>query len=251
MKKLLRRHKYSLIALALYWPLVFTLTHIPVPDLARKSGMSDKTMHVMAYFALTFLVWCVVSPYRCVQWNRAKVWWVVAAVAFYGAVDEIIQGFVGRSAAIDDYVANLFGIVFALAILSIFEFWSALLVAAASSVFVISNLSDMTSQFPQYHLNTVYHFTAYTGLSLIWIQHIDRYLHLRRNRGAWLAVAAVFPLAMLALVLFTAPMFDKTVWRIDAATAVFSIVATVLVSRLTFAMTRKTASPAKVNPKNP
>jgi hypothetical protein len=44
--KLLRRHKAVLLVLGIYWPVIFWLTHIPVPDVARQSGMSDKTMHV-------------------------------------------------------------------------------------------------------------------------------------------------------------------------------------------------------------
>jgi hypothetical protein len=236
---LLRRHKYSLIALGLYWPLVFTLTHIPVPKWAGQSGMSDKTMHVMAYFALTFLVWCVVSPYQRVQWNSSKTWWVIAAVALYGAVDEVIQGMVGRSADIHDYVANLFGVAFALGLLSVFHFWAALLTASVVSIFVISNLSNLTGLYPQYHLNTLFHFSAYAGLSLIWIQHMERYLHLRQNRALWLLAAPALPLAMLTLVLAVAPFYNKTIWWTDVSTAVFGIIATILISRLTFALTRK------------
>jgi len=232
--KLLRRHKYSLIALAIYWPLVFTLTHIPVRQLAQQTGMSDKTMHVMAYFALTFLVWCAVSPYRRVQWNSAKTWWVIAAVALYGAFDEIVQGMVGRSADFHDYIANLFGIAFAMGVLSVFHFWAALLTASVTSIFVISNLSHLTGLYPQYHLNTLFHFSAYAGLSLIWIQHMERYLRLRQNRTLWLLAAPALPLAMLTLVLAAAPLYNKMVWWPDVATAVFGIFAAIVVSRLTF-----------------
>lgn len=246
-----RRHKYSLIALAAYWPLVFTLTHIPVPDIARKSGMSDKTMHVMAFFALTFLVWCAVSPYRRIEWHRAKTWWVFGALAAYGAMDEYLQSFVGRGACVDDFIANLFGITLAMGVLSIFHFWSALLISAAASIFVISNMSNLTALYPQFHLNTAYHFSAYAALSLIWIQHIDRHLHLSRRRAAWLLVAAALPLAMLGLVAVAAPFFDKTVWWMDIATAVFGIAAAVLISRLTFALTGNISPPLKNGTKKP
>lgn len=249
--KLRRRHKYCLIALAAYWPLVFTLTHIPVPDIARKSGMNDKTMHVMAFFALAFLVWCAVSPYRRVEWHRAKTWCVFGVLAAYGAMDEYLQTFVGRGACVYDFIANLFGITLALGVLSVFHFWSALLITAAASIFVISNMSNLTALYPQFHLNTAYHFSAYAALSLVWIQHIDRYLHLARNRTAWLLTAAALPLAMLGLVTAAAPSFDKTVWRTDIATAVFGIAAAVLISRLTFAMTRKSKPPQQDSPKKP
>lgn len=237
--KLLRRHKYILIALAVYWPLVFVLTHIPVPEIARKSGMSDKTMHLLAYFVLTFLVWCAVNPYHRVRWNQPKTWWVIGVMAVYGALDEYLQGFVGRTPMVSDFLANLVGITLAMVVLSVFHFWPALLSASLMSVFVISNLSDLTLLYPQYHLNTVFHFTAYAGLSLIWIQHIERYLHLRLHRAAWLLVAVSLPLAMLAGVWASAPLFDKTAWWADAATAVVGIIAAVLTSRLTFLITQK------------
>lgn len=236
---LMRRHKYVLIALGVYWLGVFTLTHIPVPDLAGKSGMSDKTMHVMAYFALTFLAWCAVSPYHRIQWNCAKIWIIMAVIMAYGAADEYLQGFVGRSADIHDFVADLFGMVFAVGVLSIFYFWSALLTASVVSVFVISNLSNLTGLYPEYHLNTLFHFIAYTGLSLIWMQHMERYLPLRHNRAAWLLTAAALPLAMLAMVLTTASFFGKIFWGVDAATAVFGIMAAILTSWLTFSFTQK------------
>ena len=122
MKKLLRRHKYILLALGVYWPLVFTLTHIRVQDIAGRSGMSDKTMHSTAYFALTFLLWCAVSPYRRVRWNDRKVWLVAAAVAVYGAMDEYLQGFVGRSVEMQDFIANMCGMALAVGVLGVFEF---------------------------------------------------------------------------------------------------------------------------------
>ncbi|NLK41141.1 MAG: VanZ family protein [Planctomycetes bacterium] len=237
--RFLRRHKYILIALTVYWPLVFVLTHIPVPDIARKSGLGDKLMHTLAYFMLTFLVWCAVSPYQRVQWRRAKMWWVIGAMAVYGAIDESLQGFVGRSPAVSDYLANLLGIALAMGLLSVFEFWSALLITAMACVFVISNLSNLPLLYPQFHLNTVFHFTAYAGLTLIWIQHLERYLPLRCNRAMWLAVALSLPVAMLAVVSISGPWFGKTIWWTDVVTAAVGIVGAVLSSWLSFFVSLK------------
>lgn len=60
---LLRRHKYAIAAILLYWPAVFAATHIPVPKLVRYSGISDKAMHIVAYMVLASLCWLVFSPY--------------------------------------------------------------------------------------------------------------------------------------------------------------------------------------------
>ena len=232
---MLRRHKYILIALAVYWPAVFVLTHIPVPQIAAQSGMSDKTMHVMAYFSLTFLIWCAVSPYNRAHWNAAKPWIVVLCILVYAVIDEVLQMPVGRQAEVSDFLANLFGMALAMSIVSIFRFWSALLAAMATVVFVLSNLSHLTLLYPQFYLNTAFHLIAYTGLTLIWIQHIDQYLKLDRRRAIWPLTAALAPLAMLGASLAFGYWQGKPLWPIDIATAVFGILTAVLVSRVTLA----------------
>jgi hypothetical protein len=163
--KLLRRHKAVLLVLGIYWPVIFWLTHIPVPDVARQSGMSDKTMHVMAYFALTFLVWFAVSPYQKAGWGNLKVWIVLATVIGYAAIDEYLQGYVGRSVDMQDFIADVFGIVLGLGMLSVFGFWPAMLLSAAFFIFVISNMSNLLLLYRQYYLNAVFHLTAYTVMA--------------------------------------------------------------------------------------
>lgn len=238
--QLLRRHKSVLIALGIYWPVIFTLTHIPVPDIARQSGMSDKTMHLMAYFALTFLIWFAISPYQKVQWSRKKVWILMAVVVCYGAIDEYLQGRVGRSADVHDFVADVLGLVLALGILSLFGFWSALLTASAVFVFVISNFSSLLTLYPQYHLNTAFHLTAYTAFALIWIQHAERYNPIRIGTTRWVMYAMAVPLGLLVLIKGTAPLFDRMVWWPDVATGLFGIASAILISWLVFRVSRKT-----------
>ena len=237
--RLLRRHKSVLIALGIYWPFIFMLTHIPMPDIARQSGMSDKTMHVMAYFVLAFLVWFAVSPYQKVQWNRKKVWILITIVACYGALDEILQGPVGRSTDFMDFVADLFGLGSALGLLSVLSFWPALLAASGVFVFVISNLSHLLMLYPQYYLDTLFHYTAYTAFALIWIQHLDRYTSIRPAGAKWLICSLLVPLGLLVLIKGTAPLFDRTINWIDVATAIFGIASAILISWLTIGFSRK------------
>lgn len=237
--RLLRRHKSVLIALGIYWPLIFLLTHIPMPDIARHSGMSDKTMHVMAYFALTFLVWFAVSPYQKVQWNTKKVWILIAVIACYGALDEILQGRVGRSAGVMDFVADLFGVGSALGLLSVLSFWPALLAASVVFVFVVSNMSHLLMLYPQYYLDTAFHYTAYTAFALIWIQHMDRYTSVRPANAKWLVYSSLVPLGLLILIKGTAPLFDRMIGWVDVATALFGIASAILISWLTIGVSRK------------
>ncbi len=236
----LRRHKSVLIALGIYWPVIFWLTHIPVPDIAWQSGMSDKTMHVMAYFVLTFLIWFAVSPYHKVKWNQKKVWGLLAVVIWYGAMDEYLQGRVGRSADVMDFVADFFGMVLALGVLSLMSFWTALLTASAVFVFVVSNMSNLLMLRPEYYLNTVFHFTAYTAFALIWIQHMDQHTNLKTGKAKWLWSSLAVPAALLLLIKGTSPIFDRDVWWVDLATAMFGVSSAILISWLVFRVSRKT-----------
>jgi VanZ family protein len=237
--KLLRRHKTVLLVLGIYWPLIFWLTHIPVPAIARRSGMSDKTMHVLAYFALTFLVWFAVSPYHKVRWSKLKPWLVLIGILCYGAIDEYLQGRVGRSMDGMDLAANLFGAVLALGLLSILGFWSALLTASAVFIFVISNMSNLLVLYPQYYLNAAFHFTAYTAFTLIWIQYLHRRNNPPSGRIVRLAASWIVPILLLFVVKAAAPIFGRPFSWIDAATALFGITFAILVSYLVFTMTHR------------
>lgn len=237
--RLLRRHKSVLIVLGIYWPVIFWLTHIPVPDIARQSGLGDKTMHILAYFVLTFLVWFAVAPYERVRWSRKKAWIVPAVIVGYAALDEILQGRVGRSADILDFIADIFGIIFAMGLLSLLNFWSALLTVSAIFVFVISNMSNLLMLYPQYHLNTAFHYTAYTAFALIWIQHAERHTALKPASTAWLMYAMLIPVGLLILIKAAAPPFDRSIGWIEVAAALFGITSAILISWLTIRLSRR------------
>ena len=237
--KLLRRHKTVLLALGIYWPVIFWLTHIPVPQIAKQSGMSDKTMHVLAYFVLTFLVWFAVSPYQKTNWNRLKAWIVLVVVIGYGAIDEYLQGYVGRSVDPQDFIADMFGVVLGLGVLTIFSFWPAMLTFAAVFIFVISNLSSVLQLYPEYYLNAAFHFTAYTAFTLIWIQHLERYSDRQVGQGSWLAVSLLLPMCLLLAVKLAGMHLDRAIWWIDVATAIFGICAAILISYVIFKLSRR------------
>jgi hypothetical protein len=237
--KLLRRHKSVLLALGIYWPFLFWLTHIPVPALARQSGMSDKSMHVLAYFALAFLVWFAISPYEKVRWGKAKVWLVIVAVVLYGVADELMQGRVGRSADVMDFMADLFGVLLAMGVLSVFGFWSALLIVSAVFIFVLSDVSRLMtlSQYAVYA--TAFHFTAYTAITLIWIQWLERFSRFVCGKAGWLMASLAAPAGLLLAVKAAAPIWDRPFNVFDFAIAGFGICAAILVSWAVFKFSRK------------
>ena len=214
----------------MYWPTLFVLTHIPVMAFARRTGMSDKTMHFLAYMVLMCLVWLAVSPYEKVRWRRARVWLVLAAVVWYGAFDEWLQGRVGRSVDVHDFMADLAGAVAALLILSLLEFWQAAPAVAGIVIVTFSLFSRIGYQASVPWLAVVFHFFGYALFSLAWIQYA------RRRFAGWgvgwvrWAVAVAVPLALLAAVKTGGLFVQRPPAMVDCATAVGGIVAATGVS---------------------
>ena len=237
--RLLRRHKYVLIGLGVYWPMIFVLTHIPVPRAVGRLGMSDKTMHVIAYMALAFLVWLSISPYEKVNWKKAKVWIVLAALAGYGAFDEFLQGRVGRNPELADFLMNISGILLGLAILTAVSFWPAMMSVSAIFIFSVSNLSNVLLLYPQWRLDTVFAFTGYGTFTLLWIQHLNRLSSPGPGRPLWGLWAVSMPLGLLGIVSGCGVLMGKTVFWIDAAAALFGISAAALLSYATLRLSKK------------
>lgn len=236
---LLKRHKYILMSLGIYWPTLFVLTHIPVPQIAGQSGMSDKTMHLLAYLVLVFFIWLAISPYEKVRWNKPKTWIILTLIVCYGAFDEWLQSRMGRQMELLDLVSDFMGVALGLIILSILSFWLALLMVSAIFIFAITNLSHLLTLYPQYHLNTVFHLTAYATSTLIWIQYLDRRKGLERHRPLWPLWAICPPLLLLGAVLAGSVYYQKPIWWVDVATALFGIAASTLISILTVRLTRR------------
>jgi VanZ family protein len=95
-----------LLTLIAYWGMIFVLTHVPAEKLPHV-GVSDKTAHFLGYGTLAALFYLTIWAYRP-EFRYA--WVVVALVALgYGAMDEVLQSFVGRSCDFRDWLADATG----------------------------------------------------------------------------------------------------------------------------------------------
>jgi VanZ family protein len=238
---LLRRHKTILITLGIYWPVIFLLTHIPVPAIARQSGMSDKTMHVVAYFLLTVLAWYAISPYEKVNWGRLKVWGLIGVLLAYGAIDEFLQGlsFIGRSPDVIDFLANVLGIFMALGILSMLRFWASLMAVSGVCIFVICNMSRLLLLYPEWHLNSLFQFGAYAGFTLVWIHWLEERKNITVKNPLWAVYALSGPVLLLMCIKVLGAMMHRDIGLIDLATSFSGIFLAVLLSLLLFKFTRR------------
>ena len=59
---LMGRQKGVIAALAFYWPAVFAIAHVPIPEVVRQARMSDKSLHLLVYMILTFLLQSAIRP---------------------------------------------------------------------------------------------------------------------------------------------------------------------------------------------
>ncbi|MFC1677034.1 VanZ family protein [Planctomycetota bacterium] len=164
------RQKLTLTTLALYWPVLFILAHIPIPRLLRQAHVSDKNLHFMAYLILIFLAWFSIRPDKKVNWRKAAVWWVLAVMVGYGILDELLQGYVGRSCDLRDLLADIEGIMAGLLLFTLLTFWPALLMVTGIAIFLLTNLAKVNPADLLPVATPVFYFFAYAFLTIVWIQ---------------------------------------------------------------------------------
>lgn len=230
MPKLDRRHKLSIIALAIYLPALFVLTHIKIPDAIRSSGVSDKMMHFLAYMILTFFLYVAINPLRKVHWLKWQTWLTLIITVAYGAFDEFSQSFVGRGTSIHDFAANMVGVFACLIILTFLSFWPASMLISAILIYTLPNFTTGSLFAREPIINTCFHFFGFAGFTMIWIQVMDRFLPMRDVNFKWPLTAMLLPMFFLAAVKVTTALLSRDVWKIDFATAIVAILIIVGIS---------------------
>lgn len=100
-----------------YWCALFVVMHVPItraPHLPFEQG--DKLIHFVLYFLLAWLGGRHLRARgHSLRVSSILVWTVVYAI--YGALDEWLQSFVGRTMSFGDWLADLGGIVAAAVVL--------------------------------------------------------------------------------------------------------------------------------------
>ena len=194
---LLTRSKLTIMPLFLYWLGIFVLTHIPIPPALRNVGIPDKTPHFVAYLILACLLWFAISPDKKANWGKARVWWALLIMVAYAAFDEWLQGRVGRSPDITDFVADMAGTLTALILLSLFPFWPTILALTGFAIFVLTGFIRLNIADRLPAAGAAFHLFAYGFFSLIWIQYAWRLLAVRPPQPKWLAAALTMPVGFL------------------------------------------------------
>ena len=231
-----RQQKLIIITLVFYWPTLFILSHIPMPQLVRQADVSDKGLHFLAYLILTFLLWSAINPNKKVNWRNATAWWILLVVILYSICDELLQGYVrGRSCDATDFVANLAGTLTGLIMLSVFTFWPACLVVTGVTIFGLTNIARVNIADLLPVTNTAFHFFAYAFFTLLWIQYIQHLTKLVAPKPKWLIVASILPMSLLMAVKLGSLILGRSCTVTDvlvSAIGIAIVVGTIFVSRL-------------------
>lgn len=105
--------RIAIVALVLYWILLFIGTHIPPSQLKIQLHESDKLVHCLAFAGLTFLMcWAVPTKRTSLHQNTL----IAGAIAIvYAAIDELLQIPVGRTADWKDFYADCIGVCIGMA----------------------------------------------------------------------------------------------------------------------------------------
>jgi VanZ family protein len=109
--------RVALVALPVYWVLLFIATHYPRVRIPGEIPHSDKIVHFGAFGLLALLFW-LFGRARGAIGDRFV--WIAAAVLIpYAAFDEWLQQYVGRFTDLMDFIANTIGIVVVLGALEL------------------------------------------------------------------------------------------------------------------------------------
>jgi hypothetical protein len=182
---------------------------MPIPELVYKARVSDKSLHFLAYLVLVFLLWFAVCPDRTVNWRKAGVWWILFVVVWYGVIDELLQGYVGRTCDVVDFLVDLAGTVAALILLTFVTFWPACLVVTSIVIFLLTNLAraNLADLLPV--TSAIFYLLAYGLLTAVWIQCMHLFLSLKVRQPKWLIGALGPPTAFLFTVKFFSAILER------------------------------------------
>ena len=235
------RQKLTIVFLLFYWPTLFILAHIPIPLFVRRAGVSDKSLHFLAYLILVFLLWFAISPDRKVNWRRAAVWWILLVMVWYGAFDEWLQTRVGRNGDVADFLADLAGTLTGLILFSFFTFWPVLLVVTGITIFLLTNLARVNPADLLPITNTVFHPFAYGFFTMLWIRHIHHFLSIKAPQLKWLIVTLALPTGLLIVAKIYSVISGRYFGIWDVILSAIGIVAVVVTIFLTALFRRRFA----------
>ena len=225
---LTRQQKIAALILAIYWPALFILAHMPIPGVIQEADVSDKSLHFLAYLILAFLLRSTVSGGQKVSWRKAAPWLVLFVIVVYGILDEWLQSYVaGRSSDVRDFFADMAGALLGLILCSFLAFWPAGLLMVATVIFSITNVEQANWADLLPVANAVFHLFAYAILTIMWIRCTNLFPAARARQIKWLIPALAGPTGFLLFVKLFSVIVGKDIALSDIIISFGAIAAVV------------------------
>jgi len=222
-----RRRKWTIVLLGVYWPALFISSHIPIPEMVEQAGVSDKTLHLLAYLILAFLLWVSLSREGKLRWHAAATRWTLLTMVLYGIIDEVSQGYVGRSCDIRDLAADLTGVLAGCVLLTVFSFWPAAVIVAGVTIFGLTNVARANLSELMPAANALFHLFGYAVFTLMWMGCMRRFCPSETSRRRFAATALGVPAALLVVVKGCSLALGREFPALDVILAVAGIVGAV------------------------
>lgn len=226
----LKESKIIRVLLIFYWITISVITQIPIPSWTRKMGMSDKTMHVIAFFTLAVLFWLAFDFSARVNWHRLRVWLFLLVISIYAVLDEILQFFTGRTPDIRDFGADIVGAVAGFLILTFLGGVYSLVFLANLSVFVLPYIVNSGLITAGTGVETVVYAVFFLLLTLAWVGCLGRFLDAKMAPWERILSSALFTFFVLNGVKYYALWMNKPfgVWAFRGASAGIVIAAVMI-----------------------
>ena len=109
--------RIAIVALGIYWLLLFVGTHLPPNRLMEKIHQSDKLLHCGAFAGLAFLMCWAVPTIRTQMYRNTLTGGAICVI--YAAIDELLQIPVGRTADWNDFFADCLGVCIGMAVYTV------------------------------------------------------------------------------------------------------------------------------------
>ena len=104
--------------LCFYWPAIFIISHIPKAHVPKGITVSGATVHLIAYFVLTLLVFASAGLAGSISLRSKKTWLFVGIIAVYAMLDEYVQSFIqGRHGGWEDWADDISACLFCVGLL--------------------------------------------------------------------------------------------------------------------------------------
>ena len=231
--KATRAQIFFTFILIFYWLGIFAATHIPIPSWTREMGVSDKTMHFVAYMTLALLLWFSTSFEKKADWKKLRPWLLSVIVLLYGLVDELLQHFTKRSVDPGDFAANALGLAVAMAMVTALPGRHTVMVLTIICPFFLPGLVRAQLIMQGSILEAGAYLAGFTCVTIAWIEYLSSVVGLNFRQLKYLPVFFAPPAGTVIILIIYAQLTDKPFGTTALLSTFISIILTLFIRLLT------------------